>query len=370
LKKVILLILLCSQFSYGQVFRSYANEFLSIGVDAAAFGMGRAVTATTSGVNAGYWNPAGLVGITDYQGALMHAEYYQGIAKYDYVAVAKPLDGTSSIAVSVLRFAVDDILNTTQLIEDGQINYDRISLFSAADWALNVAYAKKLLFKEVQLGVNAKIIRRRIGKFASAIGFGLDAGVQFQEGAWQFGVMFRDVTTTFNAWSFDEDRLGEIISIYDGFNEDILTDDDPDNDDTVIPTGIPEKVEITKPKMQIGVARHFEIGRYYHLLTAVDLNIRFAETNDLVSSSSFSMSPSFGFQLDFDNLVFLRGGVNNFQQQTQFDNSTNVSLEPNIGLGFNYKGIQVDYALSNIGGASGTLFSNVFSIKVDVSSFR
>ena len=46
-------------------------------------------SATTNDVNSIYWNPAGLVGISDYQGALMHAEYFQGIAKYDYVAFAK-----------------------------------------------------------------------------------------------------------------------------------------------------------------------------------------------------------------------------------------------------------------------------------------
>ncbi|MCK0132248.1 PorV/PorQ family protein [Flavobacteriaceae bacterium F08102] len=370
MKKFILLSIFCCQCSYGQVFRSYSNEFLTIGVDAASFGMGRAVTATTQGVNAGYWNPAGLVGISDYQGSLMHAEYFQGIAKYDYIGVAKPLDETRTIAVSILRFAVDDILNTTQLIEDGQINYDRISLFSAADWAINIGYANKLKFKHLDIGINAKIIKRRIGKFASAIGFGFDAGLQFREGDWLFGLMFRDITTTFNAWSFDNKRLGDILAIYDDFNEAILNDDDPYNDDTIIPTGIPEKIEITKPKMQLGVARSFPLGRNYHLLTSLDLNVRFTETNDIVSSSAMSMSPSFGFQLDFDNLVFLRGGVMNFQQQTQFDNRSNVSLEPNIGLGFNYKGIQVDYALSNIGGANGTLFSNVFSVKVDFSYFR
>ncbi len=46
---------------------------MNIGVDAAAFGMANAVVASTSDVNSGYWNPAGLVNVEDKQLSLMHA---------------------------------------------------------------------------------------------------------------------------------------------------------------------------------------------------------------------------------------------------------------------------------------------------------
>ena len=370
MKKVFFLFLIISQLSFSQTLRNYSNEFLNIGVDASAFGMGKAVTAISNDVNAIYWNPAGLVGISDYQGSLMHAEYFQGIAKYDYIAVAKPINNESTIAVSIIRFAVDDILNTTQLIQDGEVNYDRISLFSAADWAVNVAYAKKIIVKDLNVGVNAKIVRRKIGSFASSIGFGLDAGIQYNTKKWKLGLMIRDVTTTFNAWSFDDAELDNIIAIYDNLNQSILNDNNPDNDDEIIPTVTPDKIEITKPKMQLGIARTFKVGKDYHLLTALDLNMRFAQTNDIISSSFVSISPAIGFQLDYANMVYLRAGVNNFQQQVDFNNSKSLTLEPNFGVGFNYKGIHIDYALANIGGASGALFSNVFSIKVDFSYFR
>jgi len=370
LKNVLFIFILFTSISYGQAIRGFSNEFLNIGVDAAAFGMGNAVSATTNDVNSIYWNPAGLVGISDYQGALMHAEYFQGIAKYDYVAFAKPIDNESAFAIAVIRFGVDDILNTTNLIVDGNIDFNRISLFSAADWAVNVAYAKKLKVKNINFGVNAKIVRRKIGDFASSIGFGFDAGLQYKKNDWQFGLMLRDMTTTFNAWSFDDNELSTIIDVYENLNSDILNDDNPDNDDEIIPTVVPEKIEITKPKLQLGVARKFKLSQDFGLLTALDLNMRFTETNDVISSSFVSMTPSFGFQVDYTNLVYLRGGINNLQNQTNFDNSQSLTLEPNFGVGFNYKGIQIDYALTNIGGASGTLFSNVFSLKVDVSAFR
>ena len=54
----------------------------------------------------------------------------------------------------------------------------------------------------------------------------------------------------------------------------------------------------------------------------------------------------------------------------QLDNTEKVSFQPNIGLGFKYKGIQVDYALTDLGDQSAALYSNIFSVKVDLSIFR
>ena len=116
-----------------QTFRNYSNEFLNIGVDAAALGMSKTVVATTNNVNAIYWNPAGLVGIEDYQGSLMHASYFAGIANYNHAAFAMPIDAKSALGISIIRFGVDDILNTTELIDSqGNIDFNRISLFSSA----------------------------------------------------------------------------------------------------------------------------------------------------------------------------------------------------------------------------------------------
>ena len=63
----------------------------------------------------------------------MHAEYFAGIAKYDYVGGVSRINDSSSLGVSVIRFGVDNIPNTLELIDnDGNIRYDRISSFSSA----------------------------------------------------------------------------------------------------------------------------------------------------------------------------------------------------------------------------------------------
>lgn len=327
---------------------------MNIGVDAAALGMANTVVASTMDVNSGYWNPAGLTQLEDHQVSLMHANYFANIAQYDYLAYASPIDDQSAWGISLIRFGVDDILNTTELIDsDGNIDYNRISLFSTADYGFTFSYARKLAVPGFQYGVNAKVIRRIIGDFANSWGFGFDAGLQFQRNDWQFGIMLRDITTTYNVWNIDEEEYQKIANTIPGENQEL-----------------PESTEITAPKAQLGIAKKFIIHYDYSLLAAANMNMRFAETNDLISTDFVSIDPALGLEFGYTDLVFLRAGVGNFQNVQQLDNTERVGFQPNIGLGFKYKGIQIDYALTDLGNQSTALYSNIFSVKVDLGQFR
>lgn len=334
--------------------RKYSNEFLSIGVDAAALGMSNAVVASTSDVNSGYWNPAGLLKLEDKQVAVMHASYFANIAQYDYAAFGMPIDDRSAFGISLIRFGVDDILNTTQLIDSqGNIDYNRISLFSTADYALTVSYARALPIEGFNYGVNAKVVRRIIGDFANSWGFGFDLGIQFEsDNEWKIGLMLRDITTTYNTWTINEEEYQKIQDAVPGENQEL-----------------PETSEITLPKAQLGLSKKFEFHNEMSLLAAGNLNMQFAQTNDIISTKAVSIDPALGFEWGYTDLVFLRAGVGNFQQITQIDDSKKLSFQPNIGVGFKYKGIQVDYALTDLGDQSAALYSNIFSLKVDLDIF-
>lgn len=355
LKKIqyFFLFLICAS-SYAQTVRKYSNEFMNIGVDAAALGMANAMTSHTNNVNSGYWNPAGLVHLEDHELSLMHANYFANIAQYDYIAYAKPIDDDSAWGISLIRFGVDDILNTTELIDNqGNIDYNRISLFSTADYGVTFSYARRLRLPGFQYGVNAKLIRRIIGQFASSWGFGFDAGLQFEKNDWQFGLMLRDITTTYNVWSIDEAEYKKIANAIPGQNQEL-----------------PESTEITAPKAQLGLSKKFIIHYDYSILAAANMNMLFTKTNGLIATDFVSIDPALGFEFGYTDLVFLRAGVGNFQNIQQIDNTEKVGFQPNIGLGFKYKGIQIDYALTNLGNQSASLYSNIFSIKVDLGLFR
>lgn len=353
--RLYIITLFCVTSVFSQTVRKYSNEFMNIGVDAAALGMSNAVTSHTSDVNSGYWNPAGLINIKDNQLALMHSSYFANIANYDYAAFAMPIDSKSAMGISLIRFAVDDILDTTQLIdEQGNINYDRISLFSTADYGVTFSYARKLPVQGLNYGVNAKIIRRIIGDFASSWGFGFDLGVQFKtKNNWEFGIMARDITTTFNAWAIDKNEFAKIQNAIAGQNQEL-----------------PETTEITIPKLQIGASKIYDFNHGYTLLTSVNLNVRFEENNDIISSSFASINPALGFEFGYINMVYLRAGIGNFQNELQLDNTEQLSFQPSFGVGFKYNGVQIDYAFTDIGDQSVALYSNVFSLKLDFSFFR
>ena len=356
LKKILFLLLfIFSLYSNCQIVRKFSNDFLNIGVDAAALGMSNAVTANSADVNSSYWNPAGLMNLESNQAAAMHASYFANIAQYDYIAYAAPIDENSAWGISGIRFGVDDILNTTQLIDNqGRIDYNRVSLFSVADYAFTFSYARKSKLQNFRYGVNAKVIRRIIGDFASSWGFGFDAGMQYQtNNNWKFGLMLRDITTTYNIWNINEAEYATISNAIPGQNQEL-----------------PQTTEITAPKAQLGISKKINIKTDYTLLTSVNLNMQFAQTNDIISSKSISIEPALGFEGGYSDLAFVRIGVGNFQNITTIDKNKTLSFQPNIGLGFKYRGIQIDYALTNVAKQSQALYSNIFSLKVDLSIFK
>ena len=343
-------IIFVSQWLTAQTGRHYSNEFLNIGVDARSLAMGNAVVANVANGTAGYWNPSGLSNVQNQQLNLMHAAYFANIAQYDYLSYANTLDKRTGYSVSLIRFGVDNIMNTTQLIdEQGNINYDRIRYFSAADYALNFSAGRKNVFKGLSVGATAKLIYRHIGDFAQGFGFGFDVGAQYNVKKWQFGLMLRDITTTFNYWSVNNERFDEISQAVPGQNQ-----------------SAPDNIELTLPKMQLGTARKFHLKQNLDLLAEIDINARFFKMNSLISSDFISLDPAAGLEFTYYKIAFIRLGVNNFRNEEFFDDNY-LKFQPNAGLGFKYKGIAIDYALTNIG--SDGFYSHVFSISVNLDRF-
>jgi hypothetical protein len=341
---------LCTGFIKAQA-PKYSNEFLAIGVGSQALGLGKAVTSTTNDITAGYWNPAGLVHIeNNIQAAFMHSEYFAGIAKYDYGAVSKTIDSNSTAAFSVIRFGVDDIPNTTELINsNGQIDYNRITTFSAADYAFIGSYARKLKYPGLSFGANVKVVRRIIGDFANSWGFGLDAGLQYRVKNFRAGIMFRDITGTFNAWSYSlSDRTKEIFT----------------QTGNEIPVN---SMEVTLPKIIPGLAYKFSFKKF-NATPSLDLDITTdGKRNVLIKSKTISIDPHFGVELDYNKVVFLRAGINNIQEVKEQNNIVVQTAQPNFGVGVKIFNITLDYALTNVGQQVG-LLSHVFTIRANIDA--
>lgn len=358
MKKYLFFLTLLSIFGNAQIVRKYSNEFLNIGAGARGLAMGGAVISNQNDVYSPMWNPAGLIDVErDWQGAAMHAEYFESIAKYDYVSFAKALDSKNGVlGISIVRLGVDNILNTTQMIDsEGNIDYDKITKFSTSDYAGIVSYGfHPSGNQKLSLGVNAKIVYRNIGKFANGFGFGFDLGAMYNtDSGYKFGAMLRDATTTVNFWSINQKELSAVV-----------------NGEEFNPAP-KDKMEITMPKLNAGISKNFELNRDLEFLPEVGVNVDFAKTAALISTDFASISPYLGAELSFQKMIFVRAGINKFQNVTDIEDlKRKVTMQPSAGIGIRYRGLTLDYAITNTGIGGSNYFSNFFSLKLDMGEFR
>ncbi len=335
----------------------FVNEFLNIGVGAKAHGMFGSVSATVDDISAAYWNPAGLARIeSPAQINAMHASWFGGIANYDYVAFGKRFNDSNNSygSVTLIRLGVDNIPNTLNLLDDdGTVNFNNVTEFSAADYAFFLSYGQDLGIEGLSIGGSGKIIYRNIGSFGNAFGFGFDLGLQYKVGNFSFGLMGRDITTTINNWSFS------------------LTEDEIrvfQREGNEVPVS---STEIALPKIVLGAAYKIDNGTRFTYLIEGDFRFSSDGTKSGVfSGENIGIDPTAGIEVGYDRKVFFRAGIGNFQNIINENADAAFEFTPNIGLGIDLGLVNIDYALTNIGSVSGVLVSHVFSLRLDLHGDR
>jgi hypothetical protein len=345
--------------------RIYVNEYLNIGVGARGLAMGGALSAHTSDVYSAYWNPAGLKHIDGKaELGLMHAEYFAGISKYDYAAAALPFNkGRSVLGVSFMRFATDNIPYTIDYVQpDGSFDDSKLKSISAGDYAMFFSFAHALNKEgstspwQTNIGVNGKIIFRNIGTMANAWGAGLDIGLQSTyKNRLKFGVMMKDITTSYTSWSFNlTDR--EKTVFYQTGNE--------------VPI---QSYELMMPRFNLGMGYHFiKPGKAFQVYGEVGFDITTdGRRNTIVQTDVVSGDPKVGLELSYKNTLFLRGGINNLYQTKDNSDTTHVqkytTYQPSIGVGFRVKALSVDYSFTSLQMQDNPLMSHIVSLKISLS---
>lgn len=316
----------------------YGGDFLSIGSGARPLGMGGAFTAVTDDVLAGYWNPAGLSAVENWEFAYMHSERFSGVVGYDYGAVAMPVQGSDGVVgLSFFRQGVDGIKNTLHAWdpEQNRPKSDPTSYmteFSTSDMALLVSYADRLTDRW-RWGVTAKTVHSRLGPFANSWGYSMDAGLQMIGKRYRFGLTVMNITTLMKFWNVDQNELQELTSFI--------------NPETGKPETLPEGTnEYVKPSLKMGVSRSFDFGDL-SLITAFDTDILF-EGRDVyyLSVGNISFEPHIGAEIGYKGLVFLRSGITDIH----LDDRNNIYLAPTLGTGIKVGSFMIDYGFSSFAG--------------------
>lgn len=366
--KIWSLSLMLSVFLFGEIEaqqRKYVNEFMNIGVGARGLGMSGAQVASVTDVTAAFWNPAGIAyQNTDMQLGIMHSEYFSSIAKYDYIGATFPLkDRKGVIGFSAIRFAVDDIPYTINLVQpDGTVDYSKVQSISSADYGGLISYARPVVVKKwkdredinLMWGTNFKIIHRSVGSMASAWGVGIDFGLQGRFGRWKLGAVVRDITTTYTVWSFSLTEREKQVFAQTG-NEIIS-----------------RSSEVNTPRLILGGGRVFPINKKLSILGEANLDVtsdgeRYA---NLINIKPFSVDPRLGAEVNYNNKVFLRTGIGQFQRVSTDADTTGEEkrtlFQPTLGLGVQIKNFAIDYSFSSLNVESSPLYSHFISLKLDI----
>ncbi len=324
---VIVLFGLCRATTAQTVIGKYAGEFLALGVGGRQLGMGGAAVAFTNDVTSGYWNPAGLAAINFPQLVFMHAEHLGGIVGYDYAAVAFPFQTNKSFGVSIIRLGVADVPDTRAVWDNSRNDFTDdakrlgvdmlISRFNAADYAAIFSYAARAT-QTFSYGINAKVIYRNIGKFASAKGIGFDIGLRYQtvQGIW-LGASLHDVTTTLVSWS----------------------------------TG---RNELIAPTAKLGTAYSIE-ALYGRLTLGADADVRFegrrGSANLHIGNVSFNLRG--GAEYAYENVVAFRAGMDDIGRLT-------------LGAGIKLSKLNIDYAFAKFDGTDQIGNSHRISLQLEL----
>jgi len=296
-----------------------AAQFLKIGVDARATGMGGAFVAMTGDLSAMHWNPAGLGYFTGVEARFVHNEWLAGM-DFNYLAFAFDVRGFGTLGLGVTSLsAPDDLVRTVEQPEGTG------ELFSADDIAINLTYARQLTDR-FSIGGSAKFIRQNLWHM-SASAVAADIGAIFT-------TPFKNVRLGASITNFGSDmRLT---------GRDIRFSNDPDLNNQ----GNVEFVNALYETEAFPLPLLFRVGIAGELYKSGKL--RFSFGIDALHPNDNSESVNGGAELAFSETFFLRGGYS-----TLFRKESEESLTGGGGLYYRLWGgatvLKIDYTYGDFG---------------------
>ncbi len=293
---------------------------LLIPVGAKSLGMGGANVASVSGVEAIFWNPAGVARSSNAANVMFSHMTYIADINVSYAAVESEFGDLGRFGISIKSLGIGDIPVTTVESPDGTG-----ATFSPTFFTLGVTYSK-LLTDRISFGANLKLFSEQVPR-AGASGFALDAGVQYSGLGGVDGLNFGIAVK----------NLGPEVT-WDGtaLNR---TANDPD-------AKRPETQYKLDPA-SYELPTYIEMGMSYNvkITDAQGLNTTFVFQNN----NYYDDETRIGAEYSFNNLFFLRGG---YSYALDVEDDHEYIYGPSFGAGLKYKfgtlDMQIDYAYRTV----------------------
>jgi hypothetical protein len=313
-----------------------ASELL-IPVGARYIAMGGASAASVTGLDAIYWNPAGLDRMQHVAGGLFSHMTYIADVGVSYVAAGIKFGGVGSVGLSFKTLSFGDLAITTADDPDGTG-----ALFSPQFMTIGLTFSRSLTDR-VSVGGTAKIISETMDR-VGATGFAFDIGAQYQ-------------------------NLGDINGLTIGVVIKNLGPGMTFGGDGLLIKGEPQDVNRSASFYQV-VAGSDELPSTMEVGLGYTVNL--GETNKVDVQSHFvnnNFDDDFtrlGLEYNFDNMVFLRGGyalTMNGRKDPTGESTSIFGLTLGAGFKHNFGGltIGIDYAYRAVNYFDA---NNVFSVEL------
>ena len=299
-----------------------AAPFLLMGTDARGNALGSAQVADATGPAALHWNPAGITSAAARPGtgaAVFSSQQWIVDTRHSYLGATFVAGRLGTVGVNVTQLDYGDEPVTTIESPEGTGE-----LYSASDLAIGVSFARALT-DQFTIGATGKFIRQRIWN-ESANGAALDLGLRYETGyrGLVIGMAMTNFGTDMQMTGRDLRRRIDIAPGQNGNNDDLPAD---------LETG------------QWALPLAFNVGVSAEAARAGDLALTVSAEGQAPSDNS--QSASFGGELAFKDLFFVRGG---YRQAF-----TSVAEDGGWSLGFGLQyalndrlGLHVDYAFQEV----------------------
>jgi hypothetical protein len=333
-------IMACIALALGQAFAGAGNRAgtngaseLLIPVGARDIAMGGSTVSTSRGVEAIYWNPAGTARINNSADIYFsHMSYFADIG-VNYGAVSASIEGFGVLSLAIKSLAIEEIAVTTTRDPDGTGQ-----TFKPQYFTVGLVYARQLSDK-IAVGVTGNLISERLGD-VSASGVSFDIGVMYENLAsingLSIGIAVKNIGPQM---TFGGSGLLQTATVTGQHRPATL-------------------YQVQAASFELPSSINFGVG-YKH-----QLNDMFAlqGTTTFQSNNFTDDEYRFGLEASYQDLVFLRGGYDFAQKETE---ARDYLFGPAFGVGFHSAlgntEVTVDYAYRSM-----KVFdaSHVFSVKL------